>query len=348
MDPITDNSDEHSGNPDSSRSTSIGKILRDSRESLGYSISDVAAQIKFAPRQIEALEADDFESLPETAFLRGFVRSYAKILHIDANDVLKYMPQAKREVESVHIKAPESSSAKEPFPGILPSHRQNMIMLVSAVLMAVIVVGFAVWQFSSPAKEPIGKKMESQVTLPSETQALSMSQDVNKEETKSTHQNDATTQPLKETEKASPQKEKSASSQEKQNNKSEEEVKNTEAMKIEKAKVDQAESETPSTSQPETKMATDESPNIVASPTRGGRVRLVFDEESWTEITGYDGKLLSSQIYSRGSELSMEVPLPLSLVIGHAGTTHLYLDGEPVDLKPFISRSSDVARLTLE
>jgi len=349
MDPIADNSEEHNGSPDPSGSTSIGKILRETREGLGYSIADVAAQIKFAPRQIEALEADDFESLPETAFLRGFVRSYAKILHIDASDVLKYMPQAKREDETAHIKAPAPSPEKEPFPGLHPSYRQNIILLYSALLMGVIVVGFAIWHFSSPVKMPVGKNIESPVTLPSETQALSVSQDVNKEENESTQRNDAAPQPLKETEKASPQKEKSVSSQEKQNSQSEDAVKKSEVKKkIEKAKVEQPESEVPVTNQSETSTDTTEAQGTVASPTRGGRVRLVFDEESWTEITGYDGKLLLSQIYSRGSELNMEVPLPLSLVIGHAATTHLYLDGEPVDLKPFISRSSDVARLTLE
>ena len=40
--------------------------------------------------------------------------------------------------------------------------------------------------------------------------------------------------------------------------------------------------------------------------------------------------------------------LPLSLVIGHAATTHLYQDGEQVDLTPYINSSSEVARLTLE
>ena len=58
--------------------TSLGRMLREAREHLGLSVADVAAQIKFAPRQIEALEADDFKHLPEAAFLRGFVRSYAK------------------------------------------------------------------------------------------------------------------------------------------------------------------------------------------------------------------------------------------------------------------------------
>jgi cytoskeleton protein RodZ len=77
-------------------------------------------------------------------------------------------------------------------------------------------------------------------------------------------------------------------------------------------------------------------------------LRLVFDEEAWTEITDKDGKILSSQVNPRGSELNFEGRLPLSLVIGHAATTHLYQDGDPVDLTPYINSSSEVARLTLE
>ena len=77
-------------------------------------------------------------------------------------------------------------------------------------------------------------------------------------------------------------------------------------------------------------------------------LRLVFDEESWTEITDKDGKIISSQVNPRGSELNVEGHLPLSLVIGHAATTHLYQDGEPVDLTSDVSSTNDVARLTLE
>ena len=72
---------------------SLGKTLREAREHLGLSIADVAHQTKFASRQIEALEADDFQNLPEMPFVRGFVRSYAKILQLDAQPLLAFLPQ---------------------------------------------------------------------------------------------------------------------------------------------------------------------------------------------------------------------------------------------------------------
>ena len=62
---------------------SVGRTLREGRERLNLSISEVSNRIKFAPRQIEALEADDYRNLPEPAFVRGFVRSYARLLEMD-------------------------------------------------------------------------------------------------------------------------------------------------------------------------------------------------------------------------------------------------------------------------
>ena len=75
---------------------------------------------------------------------------------------------------------------------------------------------------------------------------------------------------------------------------------------------------------------------------------MVFDEESWAEVTDKDGKIISSRVHPPGSEMDLHGHLPLSLVIGHAAATHLYQDGKPVDLAPFTNSTSEVARITLE
>jgi len=115
--------------------TSLGRMLREAREHLGLSVADVAAQIKFAPRQIEALEADDFKHLPEAAFLRGFVRSYAKILRLDAETLLASIPQTKMAAAEL---IPASVGVL--FPNAHSLRQQNMIWLGAASLLAVIVV----------------------------------------------------------------------------------------------------------------------------------------------------------------------------------------------------------------
>lgn len=62
----------------------VGAELARARESLGLSVAQAAQQLKLAPRQIEALEAEAWERLPEGAFARGMLRAYARLLKLDA------------------------------------------------------------------------------------------------------------------------------------------------------------------------------------------------------------------------------------------------------------------------
>ena len=55
-----------------------GVIPAQARQAAGMSVEDVAHQLKLAPRQVAAIERDDFASLPGRTFVRGFVRSFVK------------------------------------------------------------------------------------------------------------------------------------------------------------------------------------------------------------------------------------------------------------------------------
>ncbi len=69
-------------------SAGLGAQLRAKREELGLSIDQVSGQLYLAPRQVKALEADDYEALPGMASVRGFVRSYAKLLKMAPEPLL--------------------------------------------------------------------------------------------------------------------------------------------------------------------------------------------------------------------------------------------------------------------
>jgi cytoskeleton protein RodZ len=68
--------------------TTAGALLRAARVSAGLSIDNVAQQLKLAPRQVTALEEDDYTHLPGRTFVRGFVRNYARMVGLDADTVL--------------------------------------------------------------------------------------------------------------------------------------------------------------------------------------------------------------------------------------------------------------------
>lgn len=74
--------------------SSPGATVRAARAAAGMSIDDVAQQLKLAPRQVIALEDDDYAQLPGRTFIRGFLRNYARLLHLDADALLGSLPDA--------------------------------------------------------------------------------------------------------------------------------------------------------------------------------------------------------------------------------------------------------------
>lgn len=78
----------------SAASRTPGAVLRRAREARGQSIADVVQVIRFSARQIEALERDDYASLPGSTAVRGLVRNYAKFLKLDATPLLAQLEPA--------------------------------------------------------------------------------------------------------------------------------------------------------------------------------------------------------------------------------------------------------------
>jgi cytoskeleton protein RodZ len=63
------------------------------REERKFSVVDVAQRLKYGARQIEALEAEEFDKLPGATFVRGMVRGYAKLLEADPDPILEALEQ---------------------------------------------------------------------------------------------------------------------------------------------------------------------------------------------------------------------------------------------------------------
>ncbi len=69
----------------------VGQALAEARQAQGLALADVAQQLKFMTRQLEALEAERFESLPGPTIARGMVRTYARFLKLDPEPLLSCM-----------------------------------------------------------------------------------------------------------------------------------------------------------------------------------------------------------------------------------------------------------------
>ncbi len=143
---------------------SPGRCLRLARESRGLSIADVTQAIKFGSRQIDALERDDFDKLPGNTFVRGLIRSYAKLLRIEAEPLLAMLVQQKLAADS-EIHAPQDTGAELPLPGELKSRLPLLALLLALAAVAVAAASYFGWPGSAD-KQKSGQANTGQVPLP--------------------------------------------------------------------------------------------------------------------------------------------------------------------------------------
>lgn len=88
----------------------IGNKLRETRIRKGLTIRDVEDATKIRARYLEALEADDYETIPGPVYVKAFLRTYASFLGLDADELVAiYSAGAEREQNS-------RSSARERLP----------------------------------------------------------------------------------------------------------------------------------------------------------------------------------------------------------------------------------------
>ena len=133
-----------------------GELLAARRNELRLTVEEVSQRLKLAPRQIAALEANDFASLPGMASVRGFIRSYARLLELDPVLLLAMISnEANPAVDPIILRRPLPSRG---FPGrryAPPSgHRRGSRRLSSLALLVFVFVGalaYAAYRHGLPA-----------------------------------------------------------------------------------------------------------------------------------------------------------------------------------------------------
>ena len=61
----------------------VGEILRKRREELGKDIREISETLKIKYDYLKAIEDEAIEKLPEEVYVKGYIREYAELLHID-------------------------------------------------------------------------------------------------------------------------------------------------------------------------------------------------------------------------------------------------------------------------
>lgn len=121
----------------------VGEELAQARQAHGLSVADVAQQLKFSARQIEALEQGRFAELPTGTFARGMVRAYARLLKLDPEPLVARVAAR----VAVPDNAEAVASVRRPIPITDRARRTNLVYsaLSLAILGVIAVVAFQ-WQ----------------------------------------------------------------------------------------------------------------------------------------------------------------------------------------------------------
>ena len=118
----------------------VGVELRQVREQKAISLEALAAQTKIQRRILVAIEAGDWETLPEPVYIRGFVNRYATALGLDGATLSRQIPI------SAVVQSPKSSKSDfQPAAQLRPSHLYGIYV---ALIMA------AVWGLSLFLQRP--------------------------------------------------------------------------------------------------------------------------------------------------------------------------------------------------
>jgi len=356
---------------------SVGHALRDLRVQRGWSIVDVSARLKFAPRQIEALENEDWSKLPRGSSLRGLVRNYARLLDIDPEPLLTavegpaHAAAAPRVTDAVASSVAAVSSAVP----VSTSRRRSSIgqqrrrgVGVFGIVLVLIAAGAAYavmqerlpeqWRISRMLRNDNGNAITPPATISGSPGTLSSNAPIaaaNQPEVRVPH-------PL-EPAPASP----GAAATTGSGSSSGTTTTTTTTVIPPLSPTANANTGsatpapgaitppsttpaptalvTPPATTPASPAATPATPPRAAAPAGSSTLVLRVVNDSWVELKATNGTLVS-KVLPAGSEHSFDVVPPGRLVVGNAGGATVSWQGKPVDLRS--AQRDNVARLTLQ
>jgi len=118
-------------------SETVGNVLRKKREVIGLSIDNIANQLNLDPKLIESLEKNDYVKFNIEAYIKGYLRAYAKVLDLDGDTIINLYKESNPE------KTPEI------LPNVKPKTQRNSgdksVKLFSYIIALTIAVSILVW-----------------------------------------------------------------------------------------------------------------------------------------------------------------------------------------------------------
>ncbi|GLR10464.1 cytoskeleton protein RodZ [Mixta theicola] len=325
---------------------STGTRLRVAREQMGLTQQNVAERLCLKLSTVRDIEEDKAPADLASTFLRGYIRSYARLVHVPEEELLPMMAK-QAPVRAAKVEPMQSFSL-----GKRRKKRDGWLMIFTWLVVFVVVglTGAWWWQNHKAAQDDLVSLSDQSSTGDDNSQSIPLTDGSSDSasQTATQPENQSTSVPL--------------------NN-----ANNTSSAAANTA-APGASAPAPNTAAPAATASGDDA-NAVVSPSQApiadpapvannasplptgsasvsqpaadtNTVVLNFNADCWLEVTDASGKKLFSGMQRSGGKLSLSGTAPYRLKIGAPAAVQVHYQGQPVDLSRFI-RTNQVARLTL-
>ena len=317
---------------DHQEANSTGARLRNAREQLGLSQQAVAERLCLKVSTVRDIEEDKAPADLASTFLRGYIRSYARLVHIPEEELLPMM------AKQAPIRAAKVAPMQSFSLGKRRKKRDGWLMSFTwLILFVVIGLSGAWWWQDHKAQQEEITSMADQSTSDlnssdngSQSIPLDTSSANNAPDTTAANANsapvDTSTAPAPSAPAATPAP-----------------VDNNAVVAPSQANVDTA-ATAPAAPAPTSALPTDQA--NAATTASAQDLVMNFSADCWLEVSDATGKKLFSGLQRKGGNLNLSGQAPYKLKIGAPAAVQIQYLGKPVDLSRFI-RTNQVARLTL-
>ncbi|EJQ5987056.1 cytoskeleton protein RodZ [Escherichia coli] len=295
---------------DQNEALTTGARLRNAREQLGLSQQAVAERLCLKVSTVRDIEEDKAPADLASTFLRGYIRSYARLVHIPEEELLPGL-EKQAPLRAAKVAPMQSFSL-----GKRRKKRDGWLMTFTWLVLFVVIGLSGAWWWQDH------KAQQEEIT----TMADQSSAELNNNQSQSVPlDTSTTTDQAMATTPTSPVDTTATNTQ-------------TPAVTAPAP----AATTTPDGAAP---LPTDQA-GVTTPAVDPNALVMNFTADCWLEVTDATGKKLFSGMQRKDGNLNLTGQAPYKLKIGAPAAVQIQYQGKPVDLSRFI-RTNQVARLTL-
>lgn len=324
----------------------FGKQLRAAREAAGLSLHDIADKLKLNTNMLQSLEAENIAELPAPAYVRGYLRSYAQLVKCDGEMIVGlYNSHAIDDPKLVYLDQVEPANQSN-----AKFYKWTTVLVIVVALLAGSIGLYDYFVYNKelfgnlPEAEPVMAEQVDNVYVPEQPVEFQQAAVLNYSDDRLAEVDHAAVdEPFND--ESSLLDDEAADTVELLDEV--EQVPSADIVAVSDdtsvAIVEQAEQKPI----PNLENIPGVREIIETAPSGNDKLELIFDGESWIEVTDANGyRLIYGLFDTVDSSVSVSGQAPFDLIVGDVNVVALQVNDNAFDLKPYI-KWNNAARILI-